>query len=88
MHPYKTSSDLQRELLVTGVSVDSSTVRRRLIEVGGFAGKPIEKQLLDQEVSVLDCTRLEEGELRKAADGKELGSDGFDGAEKGIRAVK
>lgn len=46
MHPYKTSRDLQRELIATGVSVDSSTVRRRLIEAGRFARKPIKKQLL------------------------------------------
>ena len=46
MHPYKTSTDLQRELLATGVSVDSSTVRRRLIQSGRFARVPIKKQLL------------------------------------------
>lgn len=46
MHPRKTSTDLQRELLATGVSVDSSTVRRRLIEAGRLARTPIRKQLL------------------------------------------
>lgn len=46
MHPRKTSTDLQSELLATGVCVDSSTVRRRLIEAGRFARKPISKQLL------------------------------------------
>ena len=46
MHPRKTSTDLQRELLATGVSVDSSTVRRRLIEAGRLARTPIKKQLL------------------------------------------
>ncbi|GFT41218.1 HTH_Tnp_Tc3_2 domain-containing protein, partial [Trichonephila clavipes] len=42
MHPYKTSKDLQRDLLATGVSVDSSTVRRKLIEAGRLR-KPIKK---------------------------------------------
>ncbi|GFV44364.1 HTH_Tnp_Tc3_2 domain-containing protein [Trichonephila clavipes] len=46
IHLYKTNRDLQRELLATGVSVDSSTVRLRLIEAGRFARKSIEKQLL------------------------------------------
>ncbi|GFW92134.1 uncharacterized protein TNCV_3540201 [Trichonephila clavipes] len=42
----KQVSDLQRELLATGVSLDSSTVTRRLIEAGRFETKPIEKQFL------------------------------------------
>ncbi|GFX82572.1 hypothetical protein TNCV_2167201 [Trichonephila clavipes] len=46
MPPYKTSRDLQRELLNDVVSVDSSSVRRRLIEARIFARKQIEKQLL------------------------------------------
>ena len=46
MHPRKTSTDLQRELLAAGVSMDSSTVRRRLIEAGRLARTPIKKQLL------------------------------------------
>ncbi|GFY06935.1 HTH_Tnp_Tc3_2 domain-containing protein [Trichonephila clavipes] len=46
MHPYKTSKDLQRELLAIGMSVDSPTIQRRLIEAEKFARKPIEKQLL------------------------------------------
>ncbi|GFW21181.1 hypothetical protein TNCV_1948061 [Trichonephila clavipes] len=46
MHPFKTSIDLQRELLATGVNVDSSTVRRRLIDARRFERKPIKKQLI------------------------------------------
>ncbi|GFT96362.1 hypothetical protein TNCV_306491 [Trichonephila clavipes] len=46
MHTYQTNRDLQRELLATGVSVDSSTDRRRFIEAMKYERKPIEKQLL------------------------------------------
>ncbi|GFY01625.1 HTH_Tnp_Tc3_2 domain-containing protein [Trichonephila clavipes] len=46
MHPYKTRRYLQRELLATSGNVDSSTVRRRLIEAGRLTRKPIKKQLL------------------------------------------
>ncbi|GFU18351.1 HTH_Tnp_Tc3_2 domain-containing protein [Trichonephila clavipes] len=71
IHPYKTSRDLQRELLATNVNVDSSIVQRRLIEAGRFARKPIQKTVINtcneektfglgQEISVLDCIRLEE----------------------------
>ncbi|XP_071034948.1 uncharacterized protein [Parasteatoda tepidariorum] len=41
MHPLKTSTDLQRDLSATGVSIDASTVRRRLNEAGRIARKPI-----------------------------------------------
>lgn len=44
--PRKTSSDLQRDLSHAGVVLDSSTVRRRLLEVGRKARRPIKKQLL------------------------------------------
>ncbi|GFV59986.1 hypothetical protein TNCV_1400941 [Trichonephila clavipes] len=47
MHPYKTSRDLQRKLLGTGVSVDSSTVRRRLIEAERFPRKSIKKTVIN-----------------------------------------
>ncbi|GFX15347.1 hypothetical protein TNCV_3302761 [Trichonephila clavipes] len=41
----KVNVDPNRELLATAVNVDSSTVRRRFIEAGRFARKPIKKQL-------------------------------------------
>lgn len=44
--PRKTSKDLQRDLAAAGVHVDSSTVRRRLLEVGRTARRPLKKQLL------------------------------------------
>ncbi|GIY63988.1 hypothetical protein CDAR_61411 [Caerostris darwini] len=39
-------TDLQRELLAAGVSVNSSTVQRRLIEVWRWARSPIKQQIL------------------------------------------
>ena len=42
----KTSEDLQRDLATAGVNVDSSTVRKRLLEVGRKARSPCKKQLL------------------------------------------
>ncbi|GFU37202.1 HTH_Tnp_Tc3_2 domain-containing protein [Trichonephila clavipes] len=76
MHPYKISRDLQRELLATGVSVDSSTVRRRLIEAGRFARKPIGRTVINScneektfglghEILVLYFTRLEESCIQR-----------------------
>lgn len=65
MLPRKTSTDLQMELLATGMSVDSSTIQQRHIRAGRFARTPIKKQLLtpamktfelDQEISILNCT--------------------------------
>ena len=44
--PRLTSGDLQRDLQQSGVNVSSSTVRRRLLEVGRKAQKPLKKQLL------------------------------------------
>jgi hypothetical protein len=41
-----TSKDLQRDLLISGIDIDSSTVWRRLLEVGQKARKTIKKQLL------------------------------------------
>jgi hypothetical protein len=46
LHPTMTSRDLQRDLLTSGIDIDASTVRRRLLIVGLKARKPIEKQLL------------------------------------------
>ena len=42
----KTSEDLQRDLASVGVNVDSSTVRKRLLEAGKKARSPCNKQLL------------------------------------------
>ena len=42
----KTSEDLQRDLATAGVNVDSSTVRKRLLEAGRKARSPSKKQLL------------------------------------------
>ena len=41
-----TSKDLQRDLATAGVNVDSSTVRKRLLEVGRKVRSPCKKQLL------------------------------------------
>ena len=45
-NPRKTSVDLKRDLSDGGVNVDSSTIRRRLIERGRLARRPKKKQLL------------------------------------------
>ena len=42
----KTGKDLQRDLALAGVNVASSTVRRRLLQVGRTARRPLPKQLL------------------------------------------
>ena len=55
-NPKKTSADLQRDLSTSGVNISSSTVRRRLLEVGRFARKPLKKQLL---TSVMKRKRLQ-----------------------------
>ena len=44
--PKKTSVDLQSDLASAGVVVHDSTIRRRLLEVGRRAHKPLKKQLL------------------------------------------
>jgi hypothetical protein len=46
LDPRKTSIVLKKELEVSGVHIHSSTVRRRLLENGRRARKPIKKQLL------------------------------------------
>lgn len=46
MNPRKTSQELQRDWSAAGVDVHSSTVRKRLLEHGRRARKPIKKQLL------------------------------------------
>ena len=53
--PKKSSTDLRRDFSSAGVNVSSSTVRRRLLEVGRFARKPQPKQLL---TSVMKTKRL------------------------------
>ena len=45
-HPRKTRVDLKRDLSTAGVNVDSSTIRRRLIERGRIAWRPMKKQNL------------------------------------------
>lgn len=45
-NPKLTSSDIQKELSTFNVDISSSTVRRRLINAGRRARKPIRKQLL------------------------------------------
>ena len=44
--PRRTSDMLRKDLLSSGVNVSSSTVRRRLIECGRMARRPVKKQLL------------------------------------------
>ena len=45
-NPRKTSDALKKDLESAEVSISSSTVRRRLIEVGHMARRPVKKQLL------------------------------------------
>jgi len=42
--------DLQKVLMHDGVHIRSSTVRRRLLEAGRKAKKPIKKQLFTQKM--------------------------------------
>lgn len=44
--PQKTSQDLQRDLVSAGIQIESSTVRRRLLEVSRIARRPLKKALL------------------------------------------
>ena len=44
--PRKISKDLQRDLAMAGVDIDSSTVRKRLLQAGRIARSPRKKQLL------------------------------------------
>ena len=44
--PRKTSDMLKKDLLSSGVNISSSTVRRKLIECGRTARKPVRRQLL------------------------------------------
>ena len=41
----KTSKDLQRDLATAGVNVDSSTIRKRLLEVGRKAKKSLQEAI-------------------------------------------
>ena len=45
-NPTKNSKDLQRDLATAGVNVDSSTIRRRLLQAGRKTRRPHKKQLL------------------------------------------
>ena len=44
--PWKTSKELQNDLATSGVFVDPSIIRRRLLVSGRIARKPTKKQLL------------------------------------------
>jgi len=44
--PYKISRELQSDLAVSGVKIDPSTVRKRLLTAGKITRKPSKKQLL------------------------------------------
>ena len=46
LNPEKNSFDLQKDLEATGVKIDASTLRRRLLECGKKARRPVRKQLL------------------------------------------
>ena len=54
--PRKTSPMLRKDLLSSGVNVISSTVRRRLIECGRMARRPVKKQLLTTAMKKKDLT--------------------------------
>ena len=45
-YPKKNSEDLQRDVAFAGVNICSSTIRRRLLEIGRTARNPVCKQLL------------------------------------------
>ena len=47
--PRKTSFDLQKDLVLAGVHISSSTVRRRLLEASRKAKKPLKKHLLTKK---------------------------------------
>ena len=49
-YPTLTNDDLHKTLKAAGAHVCSSTVRRRLLEVGRRARKPIKKQLLTDKI--------------------------------------
>ena len=48
--PRKTNFDLQMDLASAGVCISSSTVRRRLLEAGKKAKKPLKKHLLTKKM--------------------------------------
>lgn len=50
INPRKTSTDLRRDLLDFGVEVSTSTVRKRLLEVGRKAKRPRKKQFITQKM--------------------------------------
>lgn len=66
--------DLQRELVAASVSLDSPTVRQKLFETMRFARTHTQKKIfcneekmfvLGHEISILDCTRVEEGYIQQ-----------------------
>lgn len=48
INPQKTSIDLKKDLESSGVHISDSTVRRRLLECGRKARRPVKKQLLTE----------------------------------------
>lgn len=50
LDPRKSSFELQKDLQHAGVEVSAITVRRRLLEVGRKARKPLKKQLLTKKM--------------------------------------
>ena len=48
--PRKTSDDLQKDIAAAGFAISSSTVRRRLLEKGRKARRPLKKQLLTEDM--------------------------------------
>lgn len=48
VNPQKTSLDLKKDLEASGVRISDSTVRRRLLECGRKARRPVRKQLLTE----------------------------------------
>ena len=53
--PKKNSEDLQRDMVSDGVNICSSTIRRRLLEIGRTTRKPVCKQLL---TAAMEAKRL------------------------------
>ena len=74
----KTSKDFQRDLALAGENVASSTVRRRLFEVGETARRPLRKQLLTKAIKkkclswVHNHARWTKGDWRKVIFSDEL----------------
>ena len=65
--PWKTSKELQSDLATSGVLVDPSIIRRRLLASGRIARKPTKKQLL--------TTKMKKKRLQWAKKYRSLGTD-------------